>query len=76
LLDTVQDWVLTANDRCDASCSAQAFVMVKGVSGELLFCSHHFNKILSTDGGKSKLEDFAFEIIDERAKLIEDRLKD
>ena len=34
---------LTAMDRCD-SCNAQAFVWVNGVSGDLLFCGHHFTK--------------------------------
>jgi hypothetical protein len=38
--------------------------------GELFLCGHHYNK---TD--KHKLEDFAFEIIDEREQLIENRLK-
>jgi len=30
-------------DRCDR-CAAQAFVLVKGVTGELYFCGHHFKK--------------------------------
>ena len=34
---------LTAKDRCD-SCGAQAFVYVKGLSGELYFCGHHYAK--------------------------------
>ena len=38
-----KEYVLKAIDRCD-SCGAQAYVMVKGVTGELLFCSHHYNK--------------------------------
>lgn len=67
-----KEWVLTAVDRCDGpECSAQAYVLVKGMSGELLFCSHHFNK---ADG--EKLRAFAFEVIDERERLIENRLKD
>lgn len=67
-LETTQ-WTLTANDRCDA-CPSQAYVHVKGVSGELFFCGHHYNK-----ADKDKLEQFAFEIIDEREQLIENRLK-
>jgi hypothetical protein len=67
-----QEWVLTAADRCDSKdCAAQAYVLVKGVSGELMFCSHHFNK---ADG--DSLRAFAFEVIDERERLIENRLKD
>lgn len=50
---------LTTMDRCD-SCNAQAFVWVNGVSGDLLFCAHHFNK------WEDRIREFAFEIIDER----------
>jgi len=35
--------VLKISDRCDR-CGAQAFVLATGVSGELLFCGHHYNK--------------------------------
>lgn len=67
-----KEWVLTTADRCDGQdCAAQAYVLVKGVSGELMFCSHHFNK---ADG--EGLRAFAFEIIDERERLVENRLKD
>lgn len=66
---------LTAMDRCDsASCGAQAYVVAVGVSGELMFCSHHYNKILSTPLGQERLENFAYQIIDERDRLIENRL--
>lgn len=34
-------YTLNALDRCDG-CSAQAYVHVKGVSGELYFCGHHY----------------------------------
>jgi hypothetical protein len=67
-----KEWTLRIADRCDAKdCGAQAYVNVKGISGELLFCSHHFNKF---DG--DKLQAFAFEIIDERERLIENRTKE
>jgi hypothetical protein len=69
-----QEWTLTAIDRCDASCSAQAYVRVVGVSGELLFCSHHYNKIINNAVGYANLEKFAYQIIDERERLIENRL--
>ena len=39
-------WLLTPLDRCD-SCLAQAYVSVTGVNGELMFCSHHYNKIMN-----------------------------
>jgi hypothetical protein len=63
----VKEWTLTGLDRCDV-CDAQAYVHVKGVSGELMFCGHHFNKANS-----EKLQAFAFEIIDERERLIENK---
>jgi hypothetical protein len=55
--------VLKVSDRCD-SCGSQAFVWVNGVAGDLYFCGHHFAKF--EDG----LKKYAFEIIDERNKLI------
>jgi len=63
----VKSYVLGPQDRCD-SCSAEALVWVNGVAGELLFCGHHYNKY------EEKLKDYAFEIVDERDKLIQDRL--
>jgi predicted xylose isomerase-like sugar epimerase len=46
-------------DRCDA-CGSQAFVLVKLISGELMFCGHHYVK------NQDKLNNQAYEIIDER----------
>ena len=60
--------LLNASDRCDG-CGAQAYVWVKGVSGELLFCGHHYNKIMSNEDGKESLNAFAFEVIDERDEV-------
>jgi hypothetical protein len=60
-------YVLGQQDRCD-SCYAEALVLVKGVSGDLMFCGHHYNK------HEEKLKDYAFEIIDERKKLIQNKL--
>lgn len=74
LIKDQENWTLTAMDRCDADCSAQAFVKTVGVSGELLFCSHHYNKIVDNAVGYANLEKFAFQIIDERERLIENRL--
>jgi hypothetical protein len=53
------DRILNLQDRCD-SCNSQAFVMVKLLSGQLLFCGHHYVK------HQEKLNDQAYEIIDER----------
>jgi hypothetical protein len=61
-------WVLDATDRCD-SCSAQAYVKVIGKKGELLFCSHHYNKIMDTATGYDKMMKFMIEVIDERSKI-------
>ena len=65
--------VLTLNDRCDGpQCGAAALVKVSGVSGELLFCGHHYTKYENTDGMKK----FAFDVIDERWTMLnENRLK-
>jgi len=80
------EWTLTALDRCDAYCSAQAFVKAVGVNGELLFCSHHYNSIVNNAVGYDKLSKFnnavgydklskfAYQIIDERERLVENRL--
>jgi hypothetical protein len=59
---------LTANDRCDG-CGAQAYVHVQGVAGELMFCGHHFSKIMGSISGKRAMEKFAFNISDERENL-------
>ncbi len=69
-----QDWQLNANDRCD-SCGAQAYVMAKGVSGELLFCGHHWEKVMNNAVGYDNMMKFAYEILDERERLVENRLK-
>lgn len=67
---------MTAMDRCDSeSCGAQAYVMVKGISGELFFCSHHYNKIMESPSGYEKMMGFMLELIDERDRLIENRLQ-
>jgi hypothetical protein len=69
-----KEWVLTAEDRCDM-CSAQAYVKVTGVSGDLTFCSHHYNSIINDSAGYEKMMSFMFEIIDERDKLIDNKTK-
>lgn len=74
VLQETKEWTLSAADRCDAECSAQAYVVVKGVSGELLFCSHHYNKIINDDAANIKLQAFAYEVKDETERLVENRL--
>ena len=74
LITDQEQWTLSVADRCDAGCTAQAFVKAVGVNGELLFCSHHYNKITHNAVGWANLEKFAYQIIDERERLIENRL--
>jgi hypothetical protein len=71
---TTNEFKLTANDRCD-SCGAQAYVQVVGVSGDLLFCGHHYNKIVDNAVGYDKIMKFAYNIIDERERLVENKTK-
>ena len=54
--------VLVVADRCD-SCGSQAFVLAKGMAGELMFCGHHYAQ------HQEKLTEWAFEIIDERDQI-------
>ena len=71
-----KEWVLTANDRCDArDCGAQAYVQAKGVAGELFFCGHHYEKTINANDGYEKMMQFAFEIVDERDRLIVNKSK-
>lgn len=58
-MEEVKEQTLTLQDRCDR-CMAQAFVLVKGMEGELLFCGHHFTKY------EEALYNWAYDIIDER----------
>lgn len=73
--DSPKEWNLGPKDRCD-SCNAEALVNVKGVSGDLLFCGHHYNKIMNNKIGYEKMMAFMYEIIDERDKLIENKAKE
>ena len=55
---------LSKTDRCDVrDCPAQAYVMVEFRFGDLIFCSHHFNKL------EASLFDSAEDIHDERYQL-------
>lgn len=68
------EWTLTALDRCD-SCNAQAYIQVTGVTGDLFFCGHHYEKIVGNAVGYDKMMKFAFKVVDERERLVENRLK-
>lgn len=67
-----EEWKLNANDRCDR-CSAQAYVMVKGATGDLLFCGHHYDKIMNNPDAYTKMMGFMLEVLDERERLVENR---
>ena len=70
-----QEWQLSPKDRCDR-CNAEALVQVTGISGDLLFCGHHYNKIMSIPDGYNSMMAFMISVVDERSKLDIDRLKD
>jgi len=69
-----KDWVLKATDRCD-SCAAEALVKITGLAGDLMFCGHHYNKIMDNAEGYKKMMEFALTVVDERDKLIENKAK-
>jgi hypothetical protein len=71
---TEKEWTLNALDRCD-QCDAQAYVKVIGVTGDLLFCNHHYNKIMNNPDGYKKMMSFMYEVVDERERLIENKAK-
>ena len=63
-----KEWILKATDRCD-SCPSEALVKVTGLSGDLMFCGHHYNKIMNNAKGYEKMMSFAITVVDEREKL-------
>jgi hypothetical protein len=78
IMTKVQDkteYQLGPKDRCD-SCGAEALVQVTGLNGDLMFCGHHYNKIMDNATGYKNMMKFAITIRDERDKLIENKLKD
>jgi hypothetical protein len=68
LIDKNTKLSLDATHRCD-KCSARALILVKGKIGELMFCSHHYNKIMDNAVGYDKMMKFAVEILDKRYAL-------
>jgi hypothetical protein len=69
-----KEWTLSPIDRCD-SCAAEALVKVSGINGDLMFCGHHYNKIMDNPEGYAKMMSFMISIVDERDKLIENKAK-
>jgi hypothetical protein len=70
-----KEYVLLAADRCDEPmCYAQAYVRLLGIGGFLDFCGHHYERHLKLGAGP-KFEKSFYEIIDERERLVENRLQ-
>jgi hypothetical protein len=65
-------WTLDTSHRCDV-CGSQAYVQTLGTSGDLLFCAHHYQDILSNEKAQEAMTKFAYQIIDEREQLTEER---
>ena len=63
-----KQWTLSPLDRCDR-CNAEALVQVTGLSGDLMFCGHHYNKIMANPEGYKKMMSFMITVLDERNKL-------
>jgi hypothetical protein len=68
-----QERKLTVQDRCDAGCESQAYVKVIGKTGELLFCAHHYTKIMKDANGYLAMSTFVEKTIDERQYLSDKR---
>jgi hypothetical protein len=68
------EWTLSPLDRCD-SCASEALLQVTGLNGDLLFCGHHYNKIMNNPEGYKNMMSFMITVVDERSKLIEDKTK-
>lgn len=69
-----KEWILGPLNRCD-SCAAEALVKISGINGDLMFCGHHYNKIMDNPEGYAKMMSFMISIVDERNKLIENKAK-
>jgi hypothetical protein len=63
-----KQWTLSPLDRCDR-CNAEALVQVTGLAGDLMFCGHHYNKVMDNAVGYDKMMKFAITVVDERSKL-------
>lgn len=65
---TQEATTLTANDRCD-KCGAQAYVRVRGMSGQLDFCAHDYEEIMNNPSGYEAMMSFMLEVLDERDRI-------
>jgi len=72
-IEEIKQDVLKVVDRCD-QCGAQAFVLVKGATGDLMFCGHHYEKIMNNPDAYTKMMAFMLQVVDERDKLVQNRL--
>lgn len=59
--------ILKIADRCDR-CGAQAFVLATGVSGELMFCGHHYHE------HEYQITQWAYKIVNELDTINEKSL--
>ena len=66
---------LTISDRCDTGqCGAQAYVAIRGATGDLFFCAHHYDKIMNNIDGYNNMVEFTQEILDNRDSINHNRL--
>ena len=61
-------WTLDTSHRCDV-CGSQAYVQTLGVTGDLLFCVHHYDNIMRNEKAQEAMTQFAYQVIDEREQL-------
>ena len=77
IMEETKEAAMTSNDRCDCSeCGAQAYVRAVGISGDLLFCAHHYEEVVNSPQGYEKMMKFAYRVDDERSKLSVNRNKE
>ncbi len=62
-------WTRTAHDRCD-QCGSMAYVRTIGITGELLFCAHHYQTILDNEKARNAMNQFAYHVDDLRELLV------
>ena len=63
-----KQWTLDTSHRCDV-CNSQAYVQTLGVTGDLLFCVHHYDNIMRNEKAQEAMTQFAYQVIDEREQL-------
>jgi hypothetical protein len=63
-----KQWTLDTSHRCDV-CGSQAYVQTLGLTGDLLFCVHHYDNIIRNEKAQEAMTQFAYQVIDEREQL-------